>query len=67
MVVDADTRNPSAMGMFKPNAGFEPTNHVGGRWPTNLIFIHATGCRNTSGERLQVGVVGLNALSQYLV
>jgi hypothetical protein len=52
MVHGADNRSPSAAGMFAPEKAFEPTNHPGGRWPSNVLFSHIEGnpCPNCTGE-----------------
>ena len=34
-----DARKGAALGMFQPGKGFQPTNHPGGRWPSNVIFL----------------------------
>ena len=44
MVVGGDEREGAALGMFAPGKSFEPTNHPGGRWPSNLVLSHSPEC-----------------------
>lgn len=39
------TAKKDGPGMFTPGCSFIPTNHPGGRWPTNLVLQHLPGCR----------------------
>ncbi len=39
-----DPREGASLGMFQANATFEPTNHPGGRWPPNVLLVHAAAC-----------------------
>jgi len=52
-VVGADDREGAALGMFEPGRGFEPANHVGGRWPPNVVLSHAEGCKRAGTKRLR--------------
>lgn len=42
-----DDRRGAALGMFQDGKGFEATDHEGGRWPANTLFLHPKGCRRT--------------------
>lgn len=44
-----DERVGASLGWWRPGQAFTPTNHVGGRWPANLIFAHLPGCFETQG------------------
>ena len=41
----SDEREGAALGMFRPGATYQPTNHPGGRWPSNVILIHEPDCQ----------------------
>lgn len=38
-----DPRTGRALGMFRPGAVFVPTNHPGGRYPTNVLMTVSLG------------------------
>lgn len=52
----ADPREGASLGMFQADAVFEPTNHLGGRWPPNMLLVHGPGCRKSGTKKVKSGV-----------
>lgn len=50
-----DPREGAALGMFHPDSTFEPTNHLGGRWPPNVLIVHSPGCRRVGTRAIESG------------
>lgn len=55
-----DDRQGKALGMFQPGRGFIPTDHPGGRWPSNVLLVHKAGCR-LIGTKQVPGISGTAA------
>lgn len=60
MVVGGDTREGVALGMFEPGKTFQPTNHTGGRWPSNLVLVHGPECRRDGTKKVKAITGTLN-------
>lgn len=48
--VSGDERTGAALGMYGAGSSFMPTNHDGGRWPSNVVLSHAALLDPDSGE-----------------
>jgi len=55
--LEGDERTDVAAGMFAPGKSFVPTNHQGGRWPANLILVHAEGCKVIGTKKVKAPVI----------
>lgn len=51
--LEGDSKTGAALGMFRPGATFVPGNHPGGRWPPNLVLVHAKECRELGARPVQ--------------
>jgi hypothetical protein len=61
-----DERTGKALGMFAPGSTYVPTNHEGGRWPTNIILHHLHACVCQGTKKVPVAKEGAGLLWSHI-